>query len=207
MPSEPEFPSLFEVDDDAPISIGLEEGEAQRRRSWESERPHRVNVPACSYSTNTAQDGSLAQGALSQMTQIVERSVEEGEGVYTSVQAALSEAFAIASGRPTVTSCHRSSSQKGAQMACSISSDDSEQLTKNPDERTTRGDPAQILFYLMSFTSLYCLQLHLANVMLVCPLIYSPSLSSPCSVESTSSVGGMLFKKLLRFRRKLHVEI
>lgn len=133
VPCEPDLPILIEEDDDAPISIGLEEGEAQRRKSWELKRPHRVNVPMCTYRTGTVHDGRHAMEASSKMIKDLECRVEaegeQGEGVYTSVHAALSEAFAIASGRPTVTNYHGSFSQRRAQTACSTSSDDINQGT------------------------------------------------------------------------------
>lgn len=135
VPCEPDLPILIEDDDDAPISIGLEEGEAQRRKSWELKRPHRVNVPMCTYRTDTVHDGRHAIEASRKMMKDAECRVEEaeegeqGEGVYTSVHAALSEAFAIASGRPTVTNDHGSLSQRRAQIACSTPSDDINQGT------------------------------------------------------------------------------
>lgn len=140
MPCEPDLPILIEEDDDAPISIGLEEGEAQRRKCWELKRPHRVKVPKCTYRTDTVHGGGRAIDASRKMIKDVECRVEEaeaggegGEGVYTSVHAALSEAFAIASGRPTVSTCHGSSNQRRAQMACSTPSDDTTQGTNRGD--------------------------------------------------------------------------
>lgn len=109
VPCEPDVPILIEDDDEAPICIGAEEGEAQRRKAWESKRPHRVyvHVPTSTYRTVTEQDGRVVLGASGKVIKGVESSAEEG--VYTSVHAALSEAFAIASGRQwseaTLTSC------------------------------------------------------------------------------------------------------
>lgn len=138
VPCEPDLPILIEEDDDAPISIGLEEGEAQRKKCWELKRPHRVKVPMCTYRTDTVHDGGRAIEASRKMIKDLKCNEEEaggegGEGVYTSVHAALSEAFAIASGRPTVTNCYGSSSQRRAQMACSTSGDDINHGTNKGD--------------------------------------------------------------------------
>ena len=121
----------MEDDDDAPICIGSEEGEAQHRRSWESKRPHRVNVPTCSNRTTIERNSRLTLKASNKMAEGVKYSVEEGvgEGVYTSVHAALSEAFAMASGRPTVTHTLTRLGQRVAEVAHSPSSDDSNQRT------------------------------------------------------------------------------
>jgi hypothetical protein len=119
VPCEPDLPILIEDDDEAPICIGAEEGEEQRRKAWDSKRPHRVHVhvPTSTHRTVTEQDGRVVLGASGKATKGVESSAEEG--VYTSVHAALSEAFAIASGRPTLTSCPSHSYVKAEQMASS----------------------------------------------------------------------------------------
>ena len=117
VPCEPDVPILIEDDDEAPICIGAEEGEAQRRKAWESKRPHRVYVPTSTYRTVTEQDGRGVLGASGKVMKNVESSIEEG--VYTSVHAALSESFAIASGRPTLASCPSHLDVKEGQMASS----------------------------------------------------------------------------------------
>lgn len=121
VPCEPDLPILIEDDDEAPICIGAEEGEAQRRKAWESKRPHRVHVhvPTSTCSAVTDQDGRVVLGASGKVMKGVESSAEEE--VYTSVHAALSEAYAIASGRRTLTSCPSHSDVKAAQTASSTS--------------------------------------------------------------------------------------
>jgi hypothetical protein len=121
VPCELDLPISIEDDDEAPICIGAEEGEAQRRKAWESKRPHRVHVhvPRSTYCTVTEQDSRVVLGASGKEVKGVESSAEEG--VYTSVHAALSEAYAIASGRPTLTSCPSHLDVKEAQTASSSS--------------------------------------------------------------------------------------
>lgn len=168
VPCEPDLPILIEDDDEAPICMGAEEGEAQRRKAWESKRPHRVHVPMSSYRTVTEQDGRVVLGASGKALKGVESSAEEG--VYTSVHAALSEAYAIASGRPTLTSCPSHSDLKAAQMASSSS-------TGNYKLCTTRDHLVHFILFssthLFFFSSILFLNMYFANPLLANNLIDS----------------------------------
>lgn len=93
IPPEPELPILIENDEDPPLSFGLEESEALRRKEWIEKRPHRAASRECAATT-------ACGGAVSQAMK--EEGSEGPQGIYTCVSAALSEAYSIASGRPTI---------------------------------------------------------------------------------------------------------
>lgn len=131
IPSEPELPILIEDDDDPPVSFGFEESEELRRRLWVEKRPHRVYGGDVRGGGGAGAEGGMGErkneagdemrdseregGASGEW--IVEGEIKasdregssrgrgecegEGEGVYSTVAAALSEAFSIASGRFT----------------------------------------------------------------------------------------------------------
>ena len=92
IPPEPDLPLLIENDEDPPLSFGLEESEALRRKEWIERRPHR----AASRSTSTATTSTTLSHAVE------DEGRDHTKGVYTCVAAALSEAYSIASGRPTI---------------------------------------------------------------------------------------------------------
>lgn len=128
IPSEPELPILVENDEDPPISFGYEESEELRRKLWIEKRPHRVYVRdrragseigmgGVQYALGDRGRNSGSEGGSEGEWGLEpERSglrvaqgsdggsglgARRGEGVYSSVAAALSEAFSIASGRFT----------------------------------------------------------------------------------------------------------